>query len=119
MPSLVLSVCTFITDGNFPDVANVGCSVVVPKLTPKVKCDAIEGYGAELTLCEKPTDRKPTCDKVLFSIKALLKYYMDKMGLVLFVLIALSVQYWPSFLFFNGPFSASFSLLSSFLFNLK
>jgi hypothetical protein len=51
----------------FETTANVSCSVVVPKITPQVKCDAVEGYGAELTLCEKPTDRKDVCDKVLSS----------------------------------------------------
>ena len=49
-------------------IANVSCSVVVPKITPQVKCDAIQGYGAELTLCDQPTDRKDVCDRVIFHL---------------------------------------------------
>jgi hypothetical protein len=52
--------------------ADVPCSVVVPKITPQVKCDAIQGYGAELTLCEKPTDRKDVCDKVRIPFNGLI-----------------------------------------------
>ena len=46
------------------DVADVSCIVVVPQQTPIVKRDALEGYGAQLVLCENPTERKETCDKV-------------------------------------------------------
>ena len=43
-------------------VANLSCTVVVPKGTPPIKCDAIKGYGAELVFCENsPTSRKETC----------------------------------------------------------
>jgi len=48
----------------FLDVWNVPCTVVVPQQTPKIKCDAIKGYGAELVLCETPALRKVTCDKI-------------------------------------------------------
>ncbi|XP_050734939.1 probable serine racemase isoform X2 [Eriocheir sinensis] len=42
--------------------AGLPCSVVVPKDTPKVKCSAIEGYGAKLVFCEpSPQARKETC----------------------------------------------------------
>ena len=41
------------------------CTVVVPKTTPTVKCEAIKNYGAELIFCEPtPTSRKETCDKI-------------------------------------------------------
>lgn len=45
--------------------ANLPCSVVVPKGTPKVKCSAIKSYGAELIYCD-PTfaSRKEKCDEV-------------------------------------------------------
>ena len=33
-------------------VANLPCTVVVPKGTPQIKCDAITGYGAELIFCD-------------------------------------------------------------------
>ena len=47
------------------EVANLPCTVVVPKGTPQVKCDAITGYGAELVFCENsPTSRKETCEKI-------------------------------------------------------
>jgi len=43
----------------------IPCTVVVPRGTPKVKCDAIEGYGAKLVMCEPtPTSRKETADKI-------------------------------------------------------
>ena len=46
-------------------VANLPCTVVVPKGTPQIKCDAITGYGAELVFCENsPTSRKETCEKI-------------------------------------------------------
>ena len=46
-------------------VANLPCTVVVPKGSPQVKCDAIRGYGAELVFCENsPTSRKETCEKI-------------------------------------------------------
>ncbi len=45
-------------------VARLPCTVVVPEGTPRAKCDAIEGYGAKLVLCEpSPTSRKETCDR--------------------------------------------------------
>ncbi|CAL4067384.1 unnamed protein product [Meganyctiphanes norvegica] len=45
--------------------ASLKCSVVVPKGTPKVKCDAITGYGANLVFCEpSPQSRKDTCAKI-------------------------------------------------------
>ncbi|XP_076040662.1 serine racemase-like isoform X1 [Oratosquilla oratoria] len=45
--------------------AGLPCSVVVPKGTPKVKCEAIQGYGANLVFCAPtPTDRKETCAKI-------------------------------------------------------
>ena len=47
------------------EVANLPCTVVVPKGTPQVKCDAITGYGAELVFCENsPTSRKEKCEKI-------------------------------------------------------
>ena len=33
-------------------IAHVPCTVVVPNTTPRVKCDAIRGYGADLVFCE-------------------------------------------------------------------
>lgn len=46
-------------------VANIPCTVVVPKGTPAIKCEAIKGYGAELVFCESsPTSRKETCDAI-------------------------------------------------------
>ena len=49
----------------FQDVANVKCTVVVPKTTPSVKCEAIKNYGAKLVFCEPtPTSRKETCDEI-------------------------------------------------------
>ncbi|TRY75226.1 hypothetical protein TCAL_01315 [Tigriopus californicus] len=46
-------------------IARVPCSVVVPKETPEVKCNAIKGYGAELVLCENsPTSRMETCQGI-------------------------------------------------------
>ena len=46
-------------------VADLPCTVVVPKGTPQIKCDAIRGYGAELVFCENsPTSRKDTCAKI-------------------------------------------------------
>lgn len=46
-------------------VANVPCTVVVPRTTPEVKCQAIKGYGADLVLCEPtPTSRKTTCEEI-------------------------------------------------------
>ena len=48
-------------------VANVPCTVVVPRTTPKVKCEAIQGYGANLVFSEPtPTSRKETCAQVAF-----------------------------------------------------
>ncbi|XP_048737963.2 serine racemase-like isoform X2 [Ostrea edulis] len=45
--------------------AGVKCSVVVPNNSPKIKSDAILGYGAELVFCEPtPADRQATCDRV-------------------------------------------------------
>ena len=32
--------------------AGIPCKVVVPRDTPQVKIDAIQGYGAEVVLCE-------------------------------------------------------------------
>ena len=47
------------------NVANVPCTVVVPKDTPSIKCQAILGYGAELVFCEStPTSRKEACAKI-------------------------------------------------------
>ncbi|XP_068205459.1 uncharacterized protein [Palaemon carinicauda] len=45
--------------------ADLPCSVVVPKGTPKVKCSAIKSYGAKLVYCE-PTfsSRKETCAEI-------------------------------------------------------
>ncbi|XP_045119762.1 probable serine racemase isoform X3 [Portunus trituberculatus] len=41
------------------------CTVVVPKGAPKVKCDAIQEYGASLVFCDpSPTARKETCARV-------------------------------------------------------
>nr|XP_053645623.1 probable serine racemase [Cherax quadricarinatus] len=41
------------------------CTVVVPKGTPKVKCDAICSYGAELVFCNPtPVSRVKTCASV-------------------------------------------------------
>ena len=38
--------------------AEMPCTVVVPKNTPLVKCDAIKSYGASLVFCEpSPTSR--------------------------------------------------------------
>ncbi len=46
-------------------VANVPCTVVVPRTTPRIKCEAILGYGAELVLCEPtPTSRKEKCAEI-------------------------------------------------------
>ncbi|XP_062621082.1 serine racemase-like [Saccostrea cucullata] len=46
-------------------VAGVKCSVVVPNNSPKIKSEAIKGYGAELVFCEPtPADRQSTCDRV-------------------------------------------------------
>ncbi|ROT67529.1 putative serine racemase-like [Penaeus vannamei] len=45
--------------------AGLPCSVVVPKGTPKVKCDAIVNYGAELVFCEpSPAARKEVCAQI-------------------------------------------------------
>ncbi|XP_071512938.1 serine racemase-like isoform X2 [Panulirus ornatus] len=45
--------------------AGLPCSVVVPKGTPKVKCDAIKDYGANLVFCEAtPEARKTTCAEI-------------------------------------------------------
>ncbi|XP_042891086.1 probable serine racemase isoform X2 [Penaeus japonicus] len=45
--------------------ADLPCSVVVPKGTPKVKCDAIVSYGAELVFCEpSPAARKEVCAQI-------------------------------------------------------
>ncbi|XP_061196424.1 probable serine racemase [Saccostrea echinata] len=45
-------------------IAQVECIVVVTKDTPKTKCQAIKGYGAELVFCQSPSDRKKTCDHI-------------------------------------------------------
>nr|XP_022344495.1 serine racemase-like isoform X2 [Crassostrea virginica] len=45
--------------------ARIKCSVVVPNNSPKIKSEAILGYGAELVFCEPtPADRQATCEKV-------------------------------------------------------
>nr|XP_053645541.1 probable serine racemase isoform X2 [Cherax quadricarinatus] len=45
--------------------AGLPCSVVVPKDTPKVKCDAIREYGAELVYCQPtPTSRQEVCAEI-------------------------------------------------------
>ncbi|KAK3848915.1 hypothetical protein Pcinc_044311 [Petrolisthes cinctipes] len=45
--------------------AGLACSVVVPEGTPKVKCDAIQHYGAELVFCQpSPAARKETCERI-------------------------------------------------------
>ncbi|KAG7171842.1 probable serine racemase isoform X2 [Homarus americanus] len=45
--------------------AGLPCSVVVPKGTPQVKCDAIRDYGAELVFCEaSPASRNETCAEI-------------------------------------------------------
>jgi len=47
------------------EVGDLSCTIVVPKETPQVKCQAIRGYGADLHFCENsPTSRKETCDKI-------------------------------------------------------
>ncbi len=49
---------------SFSQVAQLPCTVVVPRGTPESKCAAIKGYGAELVFCEPtPTGRKETCDR--------------------------------------------------------
>jgi len=41
------------------------CTVVVPEGTPVVKCEAIQGYGARLVMCQpSPTGRKEMADKI-------------------------------------------------------
>ncbi|XP_045591433.1 serine racemase isoform X2 [Procambarus clarkii] len=45
--------------------AGLACSVVVPRGTPKVKCDAIKEYGAELVYCEAtPASRQAVCAEI-------------------------------------------------------
>ncbi|KAK7074259.1 hypothetical protein SK128_008198 [Halocaridina rubra] len=45
--------------------AGLDCSVVIPHDAPKVKCEAIRDYGAELIFCEpSPSSRIETCEKV-------------------------------------------------------
>ncbi|XP_066957641.1 uncharacterized protein [Macrobrachium rosenbergii] len=45
--------------------AGLSCSVVIPRDAPKIKCDAIRGYGAELIFCEPShTSRIDVCAKV-------------------------------------------------------
>jgi len=44
---------------------NLGCTVVVPEGTPRVKCQAIQGYNAELVFCTPtPTGRKETAERI-------------------------------------------------------
>ena len=48
------------------EVADLDCTIVVPRATPKVKCDAIRGYGADLQFCENsPTSRYSCSEKYL------------------------------------------------------
>jgi threonine dehydratase len=44
-------------------VRGVACSVVMPRTAPKVKLEAVRGYGAEIVLCE-PAERESTCTRV-------------------------------------------------------
>jgi len=45
--------------------SGIKCTVVVPRGTPQVKCDAIKGYGAKLVMCDPtPTGRKETADQI-------------------------------------------------------
>ncbi len=47
------------------NIGGLPCSVVVPNNTPKIKCDAIRGYGANLVFCEpSPQARVSTCQKI-------------------------------------------------------
>nr|BAU19445.1 aspartate racemase [Penaeus monodon] len=44
---------------------DLDCTVVLPRGAPKVKCDAIRGYGAELVFCDPtPTARKKMSAKI-------------------------------------------------------
>ncbi|XP_061196425.1 probable serine racemase [Saccostrea echinata] len=46
-------------------IAQVECIVVVTEDTPKTKCQAIKGYGAELVFCRSsPSARTETCDQI-------------------------------------------------------
>lgn len=41
------------------------CTVVVPRGTPDIKCEAIRGYGANLVVCDPtPTARAATCEQI-------------------------------------------------------
>ncbi|XP_059144389.1 serine racemase-like isoform X2 [Physella acuta] len=52
-------------------VAGVQCYVVVPKMAPAVKKNAIVGYGASLVECGlEPVDRYNTCEKIQEEKKA-------------------------------------------------
>ena len=47
-------------------IAEAECRVVVPNNAPKIKCDAIEGYGAELHFCEPDAvSRVAACQRIV------------------------------------------------------
>lgn len=54
------------------------CTVVVPEGTPRVKCEAIQGYGAELVFCTPtPTGRKETADRIANETKGVIIHPYD------------------------------------------
>ncbi len=44
-------------------VRGVPCTVVMPRTAPRIKLDAVRGYGADIVLCE-PAEREATCARV-------------------------------------------------------
>ncbi|XP_060561650.1 probable serine racemase [Ruditapes philippinarum] len=43
----------------------ISCAVICPNNSPAVKLEAIQGYGADIVMCEPtPTARQETCDRV-------------------------------------------------------
>ncbi|MPC15634.1 putative serine racemase [Portunus trituberculatus] len=94
--------------------AGLPCSVVVPRDTPKVKCSAIEEYGAELVFCEPsprsrgdfaPTDfynfsRSLTitqyCDVSVLSCSGLLVFPVEPAGKFLEKSLRSQERLWPN-----------------------
>jgi threonine dehydratase len=44
-------------------IRGVPCAVVMPRAAPKVKVEAVRGFGAEIVFCE-PAEREATCARV-------------------------------------------------------
>ncbi|KAK7084043.1 hypothetical protein SK128_006319 [Halocaridina rubra] len=63
--------------------AGLPCSVVVPRGTPKPKCNAIKEYGADLVFCDPTfTSRKDKCSKIAFDTGRVIIHPFDNYDVI-------------------------------------